>query len=290
MAFRAVVLALIAFVAPAQEPAPEPAKAKPVEFICPMDPDVRSATPGRCPRCKMKLEAGLPDFAEYPVRVSTSPRVVRPGAATDFTFEVLHPKTGKRVVEFEDVHERLFHLFYISEDLEYFAHEHPAIDSEGRFHFKATLPRPGQYRVLCDFYTKGGSPQMTARTIFAAGKSPAPRKPLVPTALPQEGGNIRVELTTEPSKPIAGQKTLLFFKISPAENLEPFLGAWGHMMAASEDLIDLVHQHPAFETGGPQIQFNLIFPREGMYKVWVQFQRQGVVNTVAFNVPVTILR
>ena len=27
-----------------------------------------------------------------------------------------------------------------------------------------------------------------------------------------------------------------------------------------------------------QIQFNLIFPREGIYRVWVQFQRQGVVN------------
>ena len=40
------------------------------------------------------------------------------------------------------------------------------------------------------------------------------------------------------------------------------------------------------EGGYKQIQFNMIFPRAGIYRVWVQFQRKGVVNTVAFNIPV----
>jgi hypothetical protein len=30
----------------------------------------------------------------------------------------------------------------------------------------------------------------------------------------------------------------------------------------------------------------MLFPRAGIYRVWVQSQRKGVVNTVAFNVPV----
>ena len=38
----------------------------PVDFICPMDPDVRSKGPGKCPRCGMRLEAGLPEPIEYP--------------------------------------------------------------------------------------------------------------------------------------------------------------------------------------------------------------------------------
>jgi hypothetical protein len=69
----------------------------------------------------------------------------------------------------------------------------------------------------------------------------------------------------------------------------------GHMLAASSDLIDLMHTHPFLVTdpeGGTvkQIQFNLIFPREGIYRVWVQFQRKGVVNTAVFNIPVTVLK
>jgi hypothetical protein len=34
------------------------------------------------------------------------------------------------------------------------------------------------------------------------------------------------------------------------------------------------------------MQFQLIFPRARVYRMWVQFQRQGVVNTVHFDIPV----
>jgi hypothetical protein len=30
----------------------------------------------------------------------------------------------------------------------------------------------------------------------------------------------------------------------------------------------------------------MTFPSAGIYRVWVQSQRKGVVNTVAFNIPV----
>ena len=93
----------------------------------------------------------------------------------------------------------------------------------------------------------------------------------------------------EPDRPIAGIKTMLFFELDQAEGLQPYLGAWGHLLAASSDLIDMIHAHPAWEEGGPRIQFNVIFPRPGIHRVWAQFQRNGVVNTVSFNVPVTEL-
>jgi len=58
------------------------------------------------------------------------------------------------------------------------------------------------------------------------------------------------------------------------------------MLAASDDLIDMAHTHPFIADGSAQIQFNLTFPRPRTYRVWVQFQRNGVVNTVHFDVPV----
>ncbi len=48
-----------------------------VDFVCPMDKDVHSPVPGKCPRCGMKLVAGLADPVEYPVRMSVSPRLLR---------------------------------------------------------------------------------------------------------------------------------------------------------------------------------------------------------------------
>jgi hypothetical protein len=60
------------------------------------------------------------------------------------------------------------------------------------------------------------------------------------------------------------------------------------MLTASSDLIDIVHRHPVATPGndGSKMQFDMMFSRPGIYRVWLQFQRLGVVNTVAFNVPV----
>jgi hypothetical protein len=97
---------------------------------------------------------------------------------------------------------------------------------------------------------------------------------------------MQVSLVTEPVQPITGMTTQMHFRVAPGEGLERYLGAWGHMLAVSDDLIDLVHQHPFIADGGPQIQFNMVFPRARTYRIWVQFQRNGVVNTAYFDVPV----
>ena len=76
----------------------------------------------------------------------------------------------------------------------------------------------------------------------------------------------------------------------PGDGLEKLLGAWGHALVASEDLIDMIHVHPFIADGGPEIQFNVTFPRAKNYRVWVQFQRQGKVNTAHFDVPVAELK
>jgi hypothetical protein len=57
------------------------------------------------------------------------------------------------------------------------------------------------------------------------------------------------------------------------------------MLVVSEDTIDLLHLHP-FLASGATIQYNVLFPRAGNYKIWSQFQRLGVVNTVAFSLAV----
>jgi hypothetical protein len=139
------------------------------------------------------------------------------------------------------------------------------------------------YRLLADFYPDGATPQLIAKTVIVPGTAPPPAS-LARDYSAKDAENLRVELTTEPAQPIAGMKTLMFFRLAPAEGLEPYLGAWGHLLAASDDLIDLIHTHP-FLTNGGVIQFNIEFPRVRTYRVWVQFQRKGVVNTARFDVP-----
>jgi hypothetical protein len=121
--------------------------------------------------------------------------------------------------------------------------------------------------------------------MIVPGTPPAPVH-LARDYSPKDATNMQVEFRTDPPQAIAGLKTQLHFTIKPADGFEKYLGAWGHMLAASEDLIDLIHTHPFIADGGPNVQFNLTFPRPGNYRVWVQFQRNGVVNTAHFDIPV----
>jgi Heavy metal binding domain len=257
-------------------------------YVCPMDPDVRSSQPGLCPRCGMKLVAGLPEPVEYHMDMAIAPRLIGAGEKVKLSFTVRDPWKARPVTRFQAIHERLFHLFVVSQNLEFFAHGHPAMHPDGAFSHEIAFPTPGMYRLLADFYPDGATPQLIAKTLIVPGAAP-PAASLGRDYSPKDANNLRVELATEPAQPMAGINTLLSFRLAPADGLEPYLGAWGHMLAASDDLIDLIHTHP-FRANGPLVQFNVEFPRARTYRVWVQFQRKGVVNTARFDLPVTRLQ
>ena len=268
------------------------AAAPAVSFVCPMDRDVASKTPGYCPRCGMKLMAGIPDSKEYSVRITPQPRLIRPGENNDLTFHIDDPKTHQTVRDFEVVHEKFYHLFVVSQDLSFFLHTHPEQEPDENFHLGVRFPKPGTYRVLSDFYPKGGTPQLIVNTLLVPGGADDPPEPaqLVPDLALQHAENADVDLVMQPAHPVAGQKTLMFFRVEPNDGIEPYLGAMAHLLAASSDLIDMIHTHPlqASDHGRDykELQFSLTFPSAGIYRVWVQTQRKGTVNTVAFNVPV----
>jgi hypothetical protein len=256
-------------------------------YVCPMDADVRSNQPGVCARCGMKLRAGIPEPVEFHMDLALTPQAPKVKEPTKLTFTIHDPWKDRPVKNYIEVHEKLFHMFVVSQDLQFFLHDHPILRDDGTFDFNLAFPKPGMYRVVGDFYPDGATPQLIAKTVFVPGAAPSsgPAK-LQRDYSAKATANMEVELTTEPSQPVAGMKTLLHFRVKPGDGLEKYLGAWGHMLVASDDLIDLIHTHPFIADGGPQIQFDVTFPRAHVYRVWVQFQRRGVVNTAQFDVPV----
>ncbi|HKW99371.1 MAG TPA: heavy metal-binding domain-containing protein [Bryobacteraceae bacterium] len=282
--------------APPVDPKAEPQPA-PVEFSCPMDPEVRSKTPGKCPRCGMTLVANIPEPIEYPAKFTFSPPQIPAGEKLHLEIRVANPATGARVKHFQIIHEKPLHLFVVSEDLAYFSHEHPELGDDGVFRLDTLLPKRGTYKFSADFLPEGGSAQFISDVVTTAGYKRSLAEAMVtPDAdlAPKHAENLDVSLTVDPAQPLAGKKTMLFFTLQPAEGLELYLGAWGHLLAASNDLVDTIHTHPIYVTdpkpGEKQVQFNIFFPREAIYRIWVQFQREGKVNTVSFTIPVSSLK
>ncbi len=139
-------------------------------FVCPMHPDYTVDIEGRCPRCGMALVRATPyDVRDYGFELTTVPAVIRPGQQANWRFKVFHPGTGQQIMKFEAVHEKQYHLFVISQDMEHFQHIHPEQLADGTWTLDVTLPKPGYYKVLSDFLPSGGSSQLIARPIVTAG-------------------------------------------------------------------------------------------------------------------------
>src|SRR5258708_40346274 len=88
-------------------------RAQEPEFVCPMDRDVRSPRPGYCPRCGMKLVAGLPTPVEYPMEFRATPSNIPAGPGVTLEFRILHPGTGRPLTRFEVISDKRFHPFLV---------------------------------------------------------------------------------------------------------------------------------------------------------------------------------
>ena len=149
LALLAAASAAIAFF---QDSAPDEETA----WVCPMHPDYTMDVAGTCPRCGMKLVQAQPfDVRDYQLDFHTTPEVVKPGQKAMLTFKMFHPGTGEQIKKFETVHEKQFHLFVISQDMEYFQHIHPEEQPDGTWTIDATLPKAGYYKILSDFMQIG---------------------------------------------------------------------------------------------------------------------------------------
>ena len=266
----------------------------PDAFWCPMHPDIRSSVTGKCPICGMALvPIPPPRLGEYLMDVAVTPGSEGRGAST-LRLTIRDPATNRPVAAFATIHERLLHLFIIDRSLEFFRHVHPLRSADGVFELRQDLP-PGEFIVIADFLPQGGRAQMLQRAIVTPGYR-GRLFPAVPNLAPDASTEkvdhgVRVKLEATGLR--AGKEATLKFTLTDAENnspiqdLEPFLGAPGHMLLVNAELTESNHVHPEEPaTQGPVITFQPMMPAPGIYKLWLQFQRRGTVGTVPFVVSV----
>lgn len=264
---------------------------RPDTHWCPMHPDIRAPAAAKCSVCGMDLvPIPPPRIGEYRLDVVATPGVGGRGIAS-LRIRVIDPATNGAVTRFFDVHERRLHLFIVSRNLDYFAHVHPEQQSDGSFSIDQDLPE-GEYMLIGDFLPEGGTPQMVQRALVTphyTGRLFAAVSPDV-TAREQTVDGLRVRLQADSLRPL--RASALRFVVTdastgaPIVDLEPYLGAPGHLLIVDADLRSAIHGHPERQSSGPEVAFDPVLPTAGRYKLWVQFQRKGRVVTVPFVIDV----
>ncbi|KRV49186.1 hypothetical protein AQ490_21525 [Wenjunlia vitaminophila] len=200
---------------------------------------------------------------------------------------------GRAVTAFQREHEKELHLILASRDLATFHHLHPTRAADGTWSTPVTLPDAGTYRVFADFTPD--APDATNLTLgadLAVSGAYRPRPLPTPNATAEVDG-YRVALAGD-LRP--GRDTDLTLTVTkngePVTDLQPYLGAYGHLVALRSGDLAYLHVHPNGEPGdgdtapGPDISFTTTAPSAGSYRLFLDFQHRGTVRTAAFTVRV----
>ena len=212
---------------------------------------------------------------------------LKAGAAAKLRFTV-PDAGGKPVKAFAVAHDAKVHFILIRQGLDTFAHLHPEVDpATGVLSAEYTFPTGGVYHLFADYQEPGGMPRTaTARVEVGGDAAPAAGlKADVPGLL--AGENVAAKVAVEGTK--AGAETKVRFEVldggKPATDLEPYMGAMGHLVVVSADGKQYVHAHPDEKSEAKNVvTFGAAFPSPGLYKGWGQFKRGGQVRVVPFVV------
>jgi len=216
-----------------------------------------------------------------------------PGVAGEqgtLSFRILDA-AGEPLTEYAPQHEKELHLVVVRADGMLFAHVHPRLDpGTGTWSIPWIWSAGGTYRVYADFAAaaEGASPVTLSTTVQVAGDYDPVAS--TPSRVAQVDG-YTVELGGDL---VAGASSELGVSVTrdgvPVTTLEPYLGAFGHLVALREGDLAYLHVHAEGaaptpgSTAGPDIAFAAQAPTAGRYLLYLDFQVEGRVHTAAFVV------
>ncbi|MCQ4119647.1 hypothetical protein [Rhodococcus tibetensis] len=214
--------------------------------------------------------------------------VATTGAEVPLRFRILD-HTGTPVTRYVDQHEKQLHLIAVRRDLTGYQHVHPTLDESGTWSVPLDLAGAGDYRVFADFMPAGGDALTLGTDLRVAGTyDPQPLPPTQPSTT-VDGYTVTLAGALEP-----GQTSTLTLTVSrdgsPVTDLQPYLGAYGHLVALRTTDLGYLHVHPEGHPGdgatpaGPGIDFTVTAPGSGEYRLFLDFQHAGIVHTAEFTV------
>ncbi|HEY9334965.1 MAG TPA: hypothetical protein VIQ79_11100 [Kribbella sp.] len=212
------------------------------------------------------------------------------GEKSELRFTIQGPD-GKPVTQYTKTHEKDLHLIVVRRDLSGFHHVHPTMAADGTWSIPFTFTAGGTWRLYADFQPAGHDSTITLGTDVNVVGMYVP----VPVAEPASIYSFDGYDVTLQGAPVAGKESELTFTVSrggkPVTDLQPYLGAFGHLVSLRGGDLAYLHNHPAEHAepgmkGGPSITFGTTFPTAATYSLFLDFQHGGKVHTAEFTVKV----
>ncbi|MGA6203683.1 hypothetical protein [Nocardia testacea] len=203
----------------------------------------------------------------------------------------IEDSTGRAVTRYTPNHEKDLHLILVRRDTAGYQHLHPVLGPDGTWSTPVDLGRAGDHRVFADFVTADGQPFTLGTDLRVAGQYTPRPLPAPNTTVTVDGYTVALTGTIAP-----GRATDVTFTVTrdgaPVTDLQPYLGAYGHLVALRTADLGYLHVHPAGHPGdgttpaGPGVTFAVTAPGTGDYRLFFEFRHAGAVHRAEFTVPV----
>jgi hypothetical protein len=181
------------------------------------------------------------------------------------------------------------HFVVVRRDLTGFQHLHPVMAPDGTWSVDLSLAAPGSYRAIADFTAVLGGQQTPATLGVDLTVAGDYRPVALPAPVPKattEGFAISYA-----GEPKTGATQPLLMTVTGPDGtpaaLEPYLGAFGHLIVLREGDVGYVHVHPEAQPVDRAVKFWLTAPGPGRYRMFFDFQVAGQVHTAAFTTTVS---
>jgi len=146
---------------------------------------------------------------------------------------------------------------------------------------------PGTWRLFADFVPTAVGEKLTLGADLAVPGE------YVPAPLPAETATAEVDgyTVTLTGHLEPGEESELTLTVSrdgrPVTDLQPYLGASGHLVVLRDGDLAYLHAHPLDDgSAGPDVRFATTAPTVGNYRLFLDFKHGDVVRTAAFTVEV----
>jgi hypothetical protein len=256
-------------------------------FACPMHSEVTGKEGDKCPKCGMALEHmdKAPEKGNFQMQFISSPQTIEAGKAVALTFTPKNKDNSSTPVPLDLEHEKKIHLIIVSEDLSWFNHIHPEYQADGSYTVTETFPNGGNYILYADYKPTGSTHQLEKIQVNVNGKKiPAVTYSKDKTTATTNGTTLSLipdggKFVTNATMHIKGSLTQNGKPID-ANTLENYLGAKAHMVVVGLTDKNYLHVHPEVENGS--FDLHTTFEKTGIYRGWVQYQKDGKLNTADF--------
>jgi hypothetical protein len=249
------------------------------------------------------MSMGGDSSKRYTVSFTTSPVVVEPNQDTQLKFKIYDAASGNEVSAYSVIMEKLMHLVIVDSELVYFTHIHP-VQNGAEFTITTKFPKADTYHLYINFQPQGATEQQVGFALAVGGGALGQAQAVaVDTSLTKTFGPYTATLSTLDGSAFSAQAMsnsaqIINFHLQDTKtgqgisDLNPYLGALGHLVMINEQTYHYIHIHPliSFDSGdrGPDVRFlpAALFDKidPGVYRVFGQFNHNNQIFVTDFTI------